>query len=95
MKISRDGKPVENATVIYTTTGTPDLVRIKGVDYAASAFKIEEDEKQTKNTKPAPKTVERKDTVTTTTNGTLTTTETPIGKPNDTVMTTRDVKTKK
>lgn len=63
MKISRDGKPVENATVIYTTQGTPDLVRIKGVDYAASAFKIEEDEKQTKNTKPAPKTVERTEPV--------------------------------
>lgn len=83
MKISRDGKAVENATVIYTTTGTPDLVRVKGVDYAASAFKIEDDDKQTKNTKPAPKTIERVEPVS------------PRSDRNDTVMTTKDVKTKK
>ena len=52
MKISKDGKIVKNAKVIYTTGGQPSMVEVDGVYYDARAYELEDD-KATKQTKPA------------------------------------------
>lgn len=43
MKVFRNGKEVSGATVIHDVSGTPVLVRVKGVEYDISAFELKED----------------------------------------------------
>lgn len=52
MKITKNGKEVKNATVVHNISGQPELVRVDGVDYDASAFEFEQGE-TVKKTKPA------------------------------------------